>query len=128
MYLRFGRIPAVCVGFAAALLLAVPTAGGQASVPRWSRFERSFLSSRDHPHPIRDAALTVAFTSPRGERLVVPGFWDGGRTWLVRFAPPDAGRWTYETACSDPTDRGLHGQAGVFDVTRPAGGGRFERH
>ena len=57
------------------------------------------------------------------------GFWDGGRTWRVRFRPGEAGAWRYTTACSDASNAGLHGQAGTFQCTgEPAGESRFDRH
>jgi Domain of unknown function (DUF5060)/Putative collagen-binding domain of a collagenase len=54
------------------------------------------------PNPFLDFRLQATFTGPSGERLVVPGFFDGdghggpqGRVWRVRFAPPSAGTWQY---------------------------------
>ena len=41
----------------------------------------------------------------------MPGFWDGGQTWRVRFAPPAPGEWSYRTASADP---GLDGKTGRF--------------
>ena len=53
-------------------------------------------------------ALRVTFTGrggeARGRRYVVPGFWDGGRVWKVRFAPPSAGAWSFS---SESRDQGL---------------------
>lgn len=44
----------------------------------------------------------------------VGGFWDGGRTWRVRFAPPEPGIWSYRSTSRDP---GLDGETGRFRCT-----------
>jgi len=49
----------------------------------------------------------------KGQSLSVAGFWDGGQTWRVRFAPPAAGEWTYRSRSKDP---GLDGKTGRFRV------------
>jgi len=33
--------------------------------------------------------------------IEVPGFWDGGNTWKIRFTPPYSGTWRYETFSGD---------------------------
>lgn len=97
-------------------------------VPKWGRFERSFKSTRPYADPPRDATLVVVFTSPLGETRQAEGFWDGGKTWRVRFSPDQPGRWTYETMCTDWLNRGLDGQSGAFLCTAPIGPTRFQRH
>ena len=52
--------------------------------------------------------------TPSGEERVVPGFWDGGATYRVRFAPDLAGEWTWRTDSGEPA---LDGRSGSFDVT-----------
>lgn len=44
----------------------------------------------------------------------VPGFWDGNYSWKVRFAPPCAGGWYYETRS---VDRGLNNKKGKFTAS-----------
>ncbi|MBN1672628.1 MAG: DUF4038 domain-containing protein [Kiritimatiellae bacterium] len=41
------------------------------------------------------ANITGIFEGPNGERLAIPGFYNGGSTWCVRFAPTAEGSWTY---------------------------------
>ena len=98
------------------------------SVQRFRRFELSLQSSVDYRNPVQDASLTATFTSTGGAKVTVPGFWDGSRTWRVRFTPTQMGKWTFETTCSDASDGGLHGQTGGLDVTAAAGANRFDRH
>ena len=48
------------------------------------------------PADARDRdAVTADWTGPGGAAMRTPAFWDGGRSWKVRFAPPlaaDQGR------------------------------------
>ena len=59
--------------------------------------------------------------SPLGETNEVDGFWDGGRTWRVRFSPDQPGRWKFRTPCSDKTNDGLHNEFGEFICTAATG-------
>jgi CubicO group peptidase (beta-lactamase class C family) len=56
------------------------------------------------PNPFLDYRLQVYFRSPRGKTCIVPGFYAGngkgggsGNVWRVRFAPDEAGRWSFRT-------------------------------
>lgn len=100
----------------------VPTA------PRWQRFELTFKSSVAYANPLQEAEMRVLFVSPLGETNRVYGFWDGGKTWRVRFQPNFAGRWTYYTMCSDTANSGLHEQTGTFLCTAGTDESRFDRH
>jgi hypothetical protein len=113
-----------------ALLAAFPgrAADRLAQVPKWSRFEQTFNSTADYPNPAQDTDLRVVFTSPSGSSRVVDGFWDGGSTWRVRFAPDELGPWIYSTTCSDSKNKGLHAQSGGFLCTASRGQTVFERH
>ncbi len=52
---------------------------------------------------------SLVFEGPRGQRLRVAAFWDGGREWKVRFAAPEVGRWKYR---SESADSGLAAKSG----------------
>ncbi len=97
-------------------------------VPKWQRFEGEFSSVSPYAHPLQDVTLTVQFTSPLGETTQVFGFWDGGRTWRVRFAPDQPGRWKFKTVCSDAANMGLNDRTGEFLCTASLGQSRFYRH
>src|SRR6266581_1538545 len=97
-------------------------------VPKWTRFEHSFKSSIAYSNPLQQASFQVTFISPIGKTNRVDGFWDGGKTWKVRFAPDQVGRWSYQTSCSDVSNRRLHDQRGVFICTAPIAGTAFQRH
>ena len=100
----------------------------EASVPRWTAFEATFQSTVTYPNPLQQARLQVVFTPPQGDPIKVDGFWDGGQTWRVRFAPGQSGAWSFTTACSDAANAGLHRQAGRFNCTEPSGTTRFQQH
>jgi hypothetical protein len=114
------------------LLLFLTCAGtslaADKTVPKYQRLEAAFESSATYANPPQEAALTVTFTPPQGEKLKVPGFWDGGKTWKVRFSPTETGKWKFETTCSDAANKGLHQQSGEFTVTAAAGPTAIAQH
>ncbi len=97
-------------------------------VPRWGRFEQSFKSAATYVHPVEQTRLTVRFRGPLGDTREVDGFWDGGKVWRVRFAPNQAGVWSYVTSCSDVSDKGLDAQSGEFLCSASVGDTRFREH
>ncbi len=110
---------------------SLPTAAASARiqfVPKWDRFEQAFKSLVLYSNAVQDASLKVVFTSPLGETREVDGFWDGGKTWRVRFSPDQPGRWTFKTTCSDVANDGLNNQTGEFTCTSPIGLTRFHKH
>ena len=96
------------------------------SVAPWKPLELEFSSALPYADPYSDVDVTVTFASPSGGTLSRPAFWDGARTWRVRFAPTEPGRWTYSTSATVPTDAGLHGVTGAVDCLADdaAGGSR----
>jgi hypothetical protein len=94
---------------------ADPGASAEFRTETWRAVEIPFASAVLHPRPL-DTDLNVTFASPAGRKRVVPGFWDGGRDWRVRFAPDEIGAWTYASSCSDAADGGLHGRSGRLQV------------
>lgn len=97
-------------------------------VAKWGRFEQTFKSSLSYENPLQQCSLKVTIVSPAGVTNIVDGFWDGGKTWRVRFSPDQLGDWTYHTACSDKANRGLNDQSGKFLCTSPLGESRFAKH
>jgi hypothetical protein len=106
----------------------VARAASDPVVPKWGRFEHSFESAVKYENPLQDATLSVVFLSPLGETNRVYGFWDGGKTWRVRFSPNMPGKWGWAAMCSDTANKGLHLQSGSFLCTAPAGKARFDQH
>jgi hypothetical protein len=84
--------------------------------PVWKKYEISFESSKVYDNPIYDVKdFRIAFTAPSGRGKVVRGFWDGGKSWKVRFMPDETGLWRWQSECSDENNDGLHGQSGDFN-------------
>lgn len=84
------------------------------TVECWRMAEISLTSTREYTNAFDGVDITVTFTGPGKVELKRPAFWDGGKTWKIRFAPPTAGQWSYTTACNNMTDQGLNGQQGVI--------------
>lgn len=103
-------------------------AGRLPVVPKWTRFEHTFHSSREYTNALQDATLTVRFISPLGETSEAYGFWDGGRDWRVRFSPDEPGMWKFSSICSDPGNAGLNGKTGAFLCTSPLVITPFHKH
>ncbi len=105
------RVLAVIVFSAAGVMPA-------AEIARYARFEASFTSAKDYPNPFQDVRVQVEFAGPGDARQAIDAFWDGERTWRVRFSPETEGEWTFETRSSDTANAGLHAQRGAFQCVR----------
>ncbi|MBM4155242.1 MAG: DUF5060 domain-containing protein [Lentisphaerae bacterium] len=87
------------------------------AVERWGVFELT-LPGPAAGGPGMDAPWSATF-SQGAARIEVPGFRDGGDTYKIRFSPPDAGEWRYETRSPAPE---LNGRTGSVTATAPSGG------
>jgi hypothetical protein len=56
-----------------------------------------------------DLPFGAVFTDESGATLTVPGFYNGGNEYMLRFSPTRKGRWTYRTYSSEAQ---LSGQSG----------------
>lgn len=101
----------------AALLLSSQTVSGlQAQTPIWAKHEISFTSTVSYDNPLYNVSgFKAIFTAPSGRARTVCGFWDGGTDWKIRFMPDETGTWTWESQCSDKSNKGLHGLSGTFE-------------
>lgn len=109
--------------------MAVPAAPYRGAViPKWGVFDRAFESAYSYANPLQHAQFEAEFVSPSGATNLVAGFWDGRRTWRVRFSPNELGTWRYQTRCSDFSNQGLHGQKATFICTSPRARTRFDQH
>ncbi len=89
---------------------------------RWEVLEIDFRSQeKEIGRPFAEE-LRAVFRSDGGEQFEVPGFHDGDDDWKIRFCPPEAGDWTYETISSLPSLAGLTGTVKV------SGSGRAGTH
>jgi hypothetical protein len=96
---------------------AAAAAGGQSrSAMAREITEWIFVSAKPYQDPFNEIELDVVFRDPRGREQRVPAFWAGGQEWRVRYAADAAGRYPFETICSDTSNRDLHGRRGVLEV------------
>jgi hypothetical protein len=92
---------------------AVPASAQTArTVGQWEPFEVDMIAQASFANAYVEALpdggkpyVLVTFTGAGGAaggmRYTVAGFWDGGKTWKVRFAPPAPGEWSYSASSSD---------------------------
>ncbi len=89
-------------------LSSTATSSGQTTVvERWTVTELTLRSARTYANPFLDVEVTATFIGPGGKVITRPGFWDGGSTWKVRFAPTEVGEWKYVIESSDARNAGL---------------------
>jgi hypothetical protein len=87
-----------------------------AQTPIWTKFEKDFQSSKSYDDPVYDVQkFQVRFQSPTGRIKLINGFWDGEKSWKVRFSPDETGSWKYQSLASDSANTGLHGIKGSFE-------------
>lgn len=80
---------------------------------KWIAIDIAFTATKEIKE-IQDAELDVTFTNrTSGTKMVMPAFWDGGTSWIVRFAPTECGVWDYATSTSGD-DIGLDGLKGTL--------------
>jgi hypothetical protein len=123
--------------------LGAPLAAGQAPIKaapasapeaagcrQWQPLELTFTAQKDcrDPFDFQRAKFSAVFSGPDGARLDVPGFWDGQRTWRIRFTPTRVGVWSYVTHFTDTGDPGLNGRHGSLSAGSPDAGTDVRRH
>jgi len=97
-------------------------------VPQWTIFEAALESMRERDNPFWDVTVHVHFAAPSGRQHTVDAFWDGARTWRVRFCPDEVGGWLWKSKCSDAADAGLHAQQGGFQCVPYTGDNPLIQH
>ncbi len=58
----------------------------------WETVDIPFVLKKDIPHPF-ELELSCTFINENSDTLVVPGFYNGKREWVVRFTPSAPGLW-----------------------------------
>lgn len=101
-------LAAFSVVLLAVALRALPSSG---EVRVWETQEIIFQSAQDYANPYADVELWIELEGP-GFAKRVYGFWDGGRTFKVRFVATTPGEWQWRSGSNQPTDAGLNGGTG----------------
>ncbi len=108
--LRIGCPP---VGWCLAALVFFASGGRGSEVERWGVWEASL----DGPRVGNlDVELSYTFRQD-GREVRVAGFYDGDGVYKVRFSPPTAGVWRYETRSNRPE---WNGRSGEFTAGPPS--------
>jgi hypothetical protein len=79
----------------------------------WETQEITLEAAREYPNPYVDVTVWIDLTGPGFARRVY-GFWDGGRTFKVRFVATAPGEWRWKAAATPADDTGLNGGAGAL--------------
>ena len=110
------------------LLLLFPLMCRPDEAETWRVSELGFTASRSYDAGGGDRVrMDVRFLHrSTGRTLTVPAFWDGGDRFVVRFAPPEPGRWTWKSVC--PDDPALNGRKGSIRCREYAGELAIYRH
>ena len=104
------------------LAAAVSAAAAPSDVLRYGRFEQALTAPRDFANPLREQVL-VEFSGPGGVRDLTAAFWDGGRTWRVRYSPERTGAWRWRVAGA-----GFQPPSGSFRATAYKGSNPLYLH
>jgi hypothetical protein len=83
-------------------------------------FETSFESSKEYKNPFVEIEVDVIFSDGK-KQWKVPAFWDGGKTWKVRFAAPQKGDYSYHAVATDKSNKGLNTGKTTLTVTEYTG-------
>jgi hypothetical protein len=78
----------------------------------WEVQEIALEAARDYANPYVDATVWIELSGP-GFSKKVYGFWDGGRTYRVRFVATAPGEWRWKAVATPADDPGLNGGAGA---------------
>jgi hypothetical protein len=90
-------------------------------VPRYESIDITLAVEAEYtnPYDAREVRLDGVFTGPDGKTMQVPGFWDGEKSWHVRFTPSLEGRWSYQLTVTDKNGTSQPA-AGEFQATASA--------
>ncbi|HYF49566.1 MAG TPA: DUF4038 domain-containing protein [Planctomycetota bacterium] len=94
---------------------------------QWCSAQLNLEAAAEYSQPYIGVDVWMEFTHASGRKMLRPAFWDGGRTWRVRFAAPLPGQWTW-TSHASVSDAGLAGKSGTLEAAPSANATRFERH
>jgi len=97
-------------------------------VQQWQAVEIALTSSVRYADPFQDVEVTATFTGPARKTITRPAFWDGGRNWKVRFAPPEAGLWTMTTTATGAKNPGLQGVIATVQCNPYSGSLEIYKH
>lgn len=102
-------------------VMSVTVYNDPSDIRQWRVAEFAFISEETYSDPFSGSVVSAVFVGPDGTEYTVPGFYDGGNTWRIRFTPTMPGEWRYKTVCINTEDAGLHGKEGKFTAASAEG-------
>src|SRR5690606_13920404 len=69
----------------------------------------ALTNARRYANPFVDVDLLATLTSPDGRTINAWGFYDGARTWKLRFMPDQTGTWQYVVYFSNRPEQKISG-------------------
>ncbi|MEO9513630.1 MAG: DUF5060 domain-containing protein [Flavobacteriaceae bacterium] len=94
------------------LLTIFTSFGQQVCTSKWESVDLSFKAKGQLGQPFQ-VQMSCEFTKPDGSKITVPGFYNGGYEWVVRFNPGQEGTWT---ALSHSSIKSLSGKRRTIEV------------
>ncbi len=93
----------------------------------WKMVEITLESEKSYASPFDDAELSLDLAGC-GVKYTVPGFWNGGNEWKVRFVCPAEGEWSFITSCTDKENTALDGVTGKVNCRKYSGNLDIYKH
>jgi hypothetical protein len=90
-----------------------PVALSRGEVHTWDVQEITMQAGKDYANPYADVLCWIDLEGPGFSRRV-HGFWDGGRTFKIRFVATAAGEWRWRSGSNQTGDPGLNGGGGAL--------------
>jgi hypothetical protein len=97
-----------------------------ASLGRYDIYELTMTNMATYANPWEDPVISVVFTAPSGATNTIGGFYFATNTWKLRFAPMQAGAWTWSLNYGD--SNGVFAAAGGFTCTNSTNIGFLRRN
>jgi len=101
------------------LLGAAAAAAGAQSRSAMAReiTEWIFVSAKAYKDPFKRNRIGCCLPRSAGQGTAGAAFWAGGQEWRVRYAADAAGRYSFETICSDASNSDFARAARAMEVT-----------
>jgi hypothetical protein len=81
----------------------------------WEREEIKLNAEKEYKNYYADVTCWVDLVGPDFSKRVY-GFWDGGKTFIVRIVTTKPGEWKWKSGSNQPDDSGLSNKTGEFNA------------
>ncbi|MEP7363697.1 MAG: DUF5060 domain-containing protein [Acidobacteriota bacterium] len=82
-------------------------------------FEMPEAEAARFQNPYLDVTFQAEFRSPKFRTFLMPGFWDGGRRYIIRITPVEPGEWIYRVSSNVKAWDGQRGQFQAAESNDP---------